>query len=90
MTAPKVSLAIIVPTADRAGLAIKACESILAQPDWAQHILVSNNSTDPAEVEPPRRLLRQRGSTRHTSPATGTAAHGDPLGLGAASGDGTD
>ncbi len=51
MTAPKVSLAIIVPTANRAGLAIKACESILGQPDWAQHILVSNNSTDPAEVE---------------------------------------
>ena len=51
MSRRKLSLAVVIPTANRAGFAITACESILVAPDWAHHVLVSNNSTESAEVE---------------------------------------
>ncbi|MEA2827456.1 MAG: hypothetical protein QOG43_1895 [Actinomycetota bacterium] len=48
-TAPAVRLAIVVPTRNRADLAIRAVESVLAQRTPAIEIVVSDNSSDPVE-----------------------------------------
>ncbi len=50
MSATGVSLAVVIPTRNRATLAIAACESLLAQADGTFHLFVSDNSTEPAEV----------------------------------------
>ena len=49
MIAEKVSLAVVIPTRNRASLAIDACESLLRQTACSSHVFVSDNSTDPAE-----------------------------------------
>ena len=60
MSATGVSLAVVIPTRNRATLAIAACESLLAQADGTFHLFVSDNSTEPGEVRQLAELLRRR------------------------------
>src|SRR5688500_12603724 len=45
------SLAIVIPTANRAELAIAACESLVQQTGCEFHVFVSDNSTDAQQVQ---------------------------------------
>ena len=45
-----VSLGIVIPTRNRAQLAINACQSLLAQPGCDFRVFVSDNSTQPEEL----------------------------------------
>ena len=85
MSATGVSLAVVIPTRNRATLAIAACESLLAQADGTFHLFVSDNSTEPAEV----RQLADYCAAADPTPSLvcargGADAPADTLGLGAA------
>lgn len=70
------SLMVVIPTRNRAGLAMNAIRSALAQGEAAAQVLVSDNSTEPAEIETLARFCEGLGGgrVRYVRPQT-------PLGM---------
>jgi hypothetical protein len=64
MTAPV--LAVVIPTRNRAALAIEACRSLIAQTGCNHHVFVSDNSTDPAQISLLEGFCRTESSARLT------------------------
>ena len=59
-----VSLGIVIPTRNRAQLAINACQSLLAQPGCDFRVFVSDNSTQPEELARLSSYCAGAGTTR--------------------------
>lgn len=70
------SLMVVIPTRNRAGLAMNAIRSVLAQEGAATRVLVSDNSTEAAEIETLSRFCADlgEGRVRYVRPHT-------PLGM---------
>jgi hypothetical protein len=58
------SIAIVIPTRNRADLAIEAVRSLLAIPESRLRVIVSNNSSDPTHVQQLTRFCEQTADAR--------------------------
>lgn len=61
-----VSLAVVIPTCNRAALAIAACRSLLEQTGLHHEVFVSDNSTSAEEAQTLARFCRERNDPRLT------------------------